>query len=918
MSYKHSKNLNTFNSNDLSGNTIYSAGTDLSSLFAPSNFDSGIPTITSSTDRALVTWDGTDGDAVRDNSIIVNSNSQLIFPPSAGISGNEQIGGGQSSINFGTGAAAVAIAPQPESSQFIFAPTAVSKDNFPLQISGQLAYDTESLWFKKGSSWIDLLNTGNTSVFRIGSGENSIEAVYDPDTNSSSSSGKYSFSVGLSNTASTDNGAVVGGTLNSISGNTTDSNAFIGGGRDNSISENGSFYGPKNTAIIGGRGNRLQGGSIYSSIIGGRYNTTQDSSITFQSAGYRNIIRKFSVNSSIVGGGNNLMEYGNSASQIGGYFNSSNRATQSSIIGGTSNKLDLVYSSSILGGQGNDINFRTYNSSIIGGNSNFITGRTINSSILGGQGNKIFQTYNSSIVAGEYNKIDNFSYKSAVIAGENNSITSGHRGGLVLGGSQNTISKGFSCVIIGGSSNDILEGQVSPSYNIIAGGLSNVISSRQSAILTGKNNKIEGGSYGSVILGGYENHTSQGAENSFISQGYSNSISGSAFNVSVLGGNNNNIAGSSSGTTVLGSISFSADSSTWDSVSLGGVRNRITQGAKKAVIIGGYENSIIEGGYTSTIISSVYSTISNSARNGIIIGGSGNTLTEGSYDSISIGGSSNISKQSSTRSIVIGGSNNIINAPRCIVLGTNNITASEPDTVYTPNLKVDGTIFSGDTNIEELFLTDAPNDGFFYGRQSSSWTKINPNTVSVFSGTDTNMEVIVTRFVSGSDVTINCKINYTFESIGPNNTLQSVNLTNIIPTNFNGFEWFRLENAIGFVSEYDSGSGDFGGVEITDISSWDQGSDTTGDVTKLFFGGIVKGQGRSFLLDQFDQQGGFFNLDRTELPSGTPSNYLQKSPKDLTAGSLDMRFINNAYYNNDAAFPTRAGTYVFTLKGVLI
>lgn len=43
MSYKHSKNLDKFNSNYLSGNTIYSAGTDLYDIFLTdsSNSQSG-------------------------------------------------------------------------------------------------------------------------------------------------------------------------------------------------------------------------------------------------------------------------------------------------------------------------------------------------------------------------------------------------------------------------------------------------------------------------------------------------------------------------------------------------------------------------------------------------------------------------------------------------------------------------------------------------------------------------------------------------------------------------------------------------------------------------------------------------------------------------------------------------------------
>ena len=79
-----------------------------------------------------------------------------------------------------------------------------------------------------------------------------------------------------------------------------------------------------------------------------------------------------------------------------------------------------------------------------------------------------------------------------------------------------------------------------------------------------------------------------------------------------------------------------------------------------------------------------------------------------------------------------------------------------------------------------------------------------------------------------------------------------------------------------------------------------------------------KGQGRSYVLDQFDNGGGFFTLDRTETPTSSPNNYYQSSPKDLTQGSLDLRFLNNASYNNDIAFPTKAGTYIFSIKGTLI
>ena len=264
-----------------------------------------------------------------------------------------------------------------------------------------------------------------------------------------------------------------------------------------------------------------------------------------------------------------------------------------------------------------------------------------------------------------------------------------------------------------------------------------------------------------------------------------------------------------------------------------------------------------------------------------------------------------------THSGILGGVNNTLTsaALRSVILGGQNITGTSTDTAYVPQLNIqtlgDG---SGDN---EILTVD--NDGNIRKRTQ---TAVN-NSITTFSGTDTHMEVILTRYITGNEVTIHSKVTYTLESTA-SGTLQSVDIPNVLAQDFGGYEWFKIDQATGFVGSDTSGNGDFGGVEISDLSSYSSGVAVSGDTTKLFFAGTVKGQGRSYLYDQFDNQGGFANTDRTETATSTSVNYLTRSPKDLTIDSLDFTFLNNASFNGGTTYPNKVGTYYFVVKGMLI
>jgi hypothetical protein len=116
----------------------------------------GIPTIGGSTDRGLVTWNGTTGTAVRSNDVKIDENGFLVFQTAKGINGGES-GLYQTQTVFGTGVAVQSLAALPDASHFVFAGAAVTKDNFPYQGNGQLVLDPQSLWFKNNDVWVDLL-----------------------------------------------------------------------------------------------------------------------------------------------------------------------------------------------------------------------------------------------------------------------------------------------------------------------------------------------------------------------------------------------------------------------------------------------------------------------------------------------------------------------------------------------------------------------------------------------------------------------------------------------------------------------------------------------------------------------------------------------------------------------------------------
>lgn len=315
----------------------------------------------------------------------------------------------------------------------------------------------------------------SASLWSASTGTNSIRA----NNGTTNEAGGYtSIVAGQSNNAGGDYSSIIGGSNNIISNSGT--HALISGGLSNKAIGSKSI-------IVGGRENT--GSTFYSIVIGGiqnlslgeksfvgngslnkalnDYSTVLNGSDNIAS-GDRSFISNGSSNSaitqssSVIGGSNNLASgqvsivnggtyniASGDYSSVAGYRNIAS-GNYSVISGGGFNKATNSYST-IAGGNNNQANG---NYAFIGG-GNLNTAQTNSSSILGGQNNITFGN-NSSIIGGISNNIDVNSHYSSVIGGQYNRVNATHSS--ILNGSGNTLSGNRSAIIggqnISGSSND--------------------------------------------------------------------------------------------------------------------------------------------------------------------------------------------------------------------------------------------------------------------------------------------------------------------------------------------------------------------------------------------------------------------------------------------------------------------------------
>jgi hypothetical protein len=411
--------------------------------------------------------------------------------------------------------------------------------------------------------------------------------------------------------------------------------------------------------------------SSYSIIGGGKNNTI-------------NILNYNSVYGNIIGGGDNNTMTGNTISK-------------SSIIGGKDN---IILSS------GSDA---VHNSGIFCGSNNHIEDGS-SSTILGGWINKIYSSF--SIIGGGKSNIV-IGDKSSILGGENN-ISYGYRS-VILGGQSNYMRQYsiYDSLIIGGKRNVMDYGNKYVKHSIICGGYNNYISNSNSSLVFGGRNNELGGNFGSIISGGKYNQLFAG--NSSIIGGRNNLIhSYNDSNNSIISGENNIIdvvtASTLSNSVIIGGSNCSIEEQTRGTI-ISASRNSLIKNSSYCSIIGGYgnyinntNNSVAFGqnvivtnrnsfcggrGYSKNDTNVAYGDTSFSFQ---IVENTYGKLGAKSNGSVVLGGKNNDIYSTADYSGIFCGANNNISSGvyRSVIIGGSNITATQSDVVYVPDLIIDG------------------------------------------------------------------------------------------------------------------------------------------------------------------------------------------------------------------------------------
>jgi hypothetical protein len=339
----------------------------------------------------------------------------------------------------------------------------------------------------------------------------------------------------------------------------------------------------------------------------------------------------------------------------------------------------------VAGGQNNTITASGSCSGILSGNNNQVSGSR--SVVAGGSNNRI--TYSAYIAN-----------SGSFIGGGSNNCVSGQLGGVIVGGINNRTSNLSSvvggqcntlfaaCAFIGGGQyNTITEQFVFPSFEIIRGTLSSILSGQnntivdvESTILAGTSGSICGTPLSNTTLAFYTGRQLIG--NGFCNRIHSKTVEGEEFGTYQEGFNNSILNGSEN--LITGSYYIS------NNAILGGTLNQITShisncsgsnstiGGGRCNTIASSCNSVIGGGTSNTMVSASIGTIAGGETNTLtgfvntIGGGSNNTVTSPGFGTVS-GGYINC---------VTGEGSNIAGGISNTVLGTNSgILAGNGNTI---------------------------------------------------------------------------------------------------------------------------------------------------------------------------------------------------------------------------------------------
>lgn len=291
----------------------------------------------------------------------------------------------------------------------------------------------------------------------------------------------------------------------------------------------------------------------------------------------------------------------------GGSWNESDNTIDDSVRsnskGGECNVICCSVNSTIIGGGDNEI---------CGSGDGYYSQAVYDSGIFGGRNNLICDSGQSVIIGGCDNQICTGDDYNAIIAGCYNRICGGVDYSAIVGGACNVIygdaDADYSAIIAGCNNENCYS-----EYGVILGGSCNrlLYSSDRSAILAGYENCIEYDSCDSTIVGGYCNCIQYNSCNSTIIGGYDNCIRGNSCNSAILGSYDScmccNVQGSSiiSGDDhcIQGGFSYFNNPTApygqyctsgfvCTSSLLAGCNNKIVNEVRNSVIIGGCDNQI--------------------------------------------------------------------------------------------------------------------------------------------------------------------------------------------------------------------------------------------------------------------------------------------------------------------------------------
>ena len=267
-----------------------------------------------------------------------------------------------------------------------------------------------------------------------------------------------------------DYSGVLGGTGNSISGNTLGGINDIVGGTDNKITGGASIG-----VVVGGSSNEIANTGIYEGIFAGLNNT-------ISTTGQKN---------TIIGGEDNIIQNSGSRNGIyGGYGNSLNVATnQCHIFGGIQNYMtNNPYQCAIVAGQANGITGGNEKSVIIGGFNNEIKSYGDISTIIGSQTCSALG-YKTTIIGAEQSHIYNDSRFSGIYGGYGNQLNGNNSQGIAIINSWQSKTEGS------GSERHIIINSDSCSIT------GNSYTNKHATIIASANSEIEPGYERSVLIG---------------------------------------------------------------------------------------------------------------------------------------------------------------------------------------------------------------------------------------------------------------------------------------------------------------------------------------------------------------------------------------------------------------------------------